>query len=240
MYYVKVQGESIADLKEGLERHLRELSGVINSKATVAVTTNVTTAPDEEEMEEVASPYAHHTPSVPPSIPKDTVVDNEVDSEGLPWDSRIHASSKNKVTNGTWRTRRNVDENLVYQVKQELRARVASAQVPMAEMPPVIVTPVAQPEPTLIEAPPVIASAAQAPTPAPLPQMNHSGHTLDTFKTNFPLILANLITEKKIDQNYVNTLKEYFGVTEIWMVNDEQKAMMFDQFVNYGFVQRIG
>lgn len=47
----------------------------------------------------------------------------EVDSEGLPWDSRIHAKSKAKLKkDNTWKLARGVEKGLVDKVKNELRA----------------------------------------------------------------------------------------------------------------------
>lgn len=250
MYYVKVEGKSLADLKHGLEKHLEELS--CYGESTVSVKTNVTVV--EEEMEEVESPYKDFAspeygvgpvPSVSEVKPAlTTVVDNEVDAEGIPWDDRIHASSKAKVGNGTWRTKRGCDENVLYQVKNELRARVQTAVVqataPVYVAPaPVVAAPVSHPIAESLK--PVEVPVAQAPVAAaPLPLMQSSGHSLDTFKSNFPLIVSTLITEKKINQDYVNQLKTYFNIAEIWMANDEQKAQVFEQFVQYGFVQKVG
>lgn len=46
----------------------------------------------------------------------------ELDSAGLPWDKRIHSSSRAKVADGTWRKLRGVDDALVASVEAELRA----------------------------------------------------------------------------------------------------------------------
>lgn len=46
----------------------------------------------------------------------------ELDSEGLPWDGRIHSSSHAKITNGTWKLIRGSDPAIVDAVKAELRA----------------------------------------------------------------------------------------------------------------------
>lgn len=260
MYYVKVEGKSLVDLKHGLERHLKELSCYGSNESAVNVEVNFKPSVPvrdsllpEEEMEEVESPFKVVTPEYGvgpvPSVSevkaeiKNTVVDNETDAEGIPWDDRIHASSKAKVGNGTWRTKRGCDENLLYQVKNELRARVQTAVVqtttPTYVAPAAIVAPVSHPIAESLK--PVEVPVAQAPVAAaPLPLMQSSGHSLDTFKSNFPLIVSTLITEKKINQDYVNQLKSYFNIAEIWMANDEQKAQVFEQFVQYGFVQKVG
>jgi len=56
----------------------------------------------------------------------------DLDSSGLPWDERIHASTKSKLQNGTWKGKRGVDSTLVVQVEAELRARAANAGSGMA------------------------------------------------------------------------------------------------------------
>lgn len=45
----------------------------------------------------------------------------EVDSKGMPWDARIHSSSKAKVADGSWKYRRRVSDEEVKRVEAELR-----------------------------------------------------------------------------------------------------------------------
>lgn len=49
----------------------------------------------------------------------------ELDSKGLPWDERIHASTKAKIASGAWKAKRGVEDALVTQVEAELRAVAA-------------------------------------------------------------------------------------------------------------------
>ncbi len=51
-----------------------------------------------------------------------TSTTGEVDSAGLPWDERIHSSSKEKVKGDTWKYKRGVDKNLVAQIEGAYRA----------------------------------------------------------------------------------------------------------------------
>lgn len=44
-----------------------------------------------------------------------------LDADGLPWDERIHSSSKECVKDGTWRKKRGVADSLVKVVEAELR-----------------------------------------------------------------------------------------------------------------------
>lgn len=46
---------------------------------------------------------------------------HQVDRTGLPWDERIHAKTKVKIADGTWRKRRGVDSSVVTVVEAELR-----------------------------------------------------------------------------------------------------------------------
>lgn len=236
MFYVKVSGETLGELKLGLEAKLAEIEGrTVKTPRSFAVTNASVNETEDDEMEEVESPYANNVAS----IDRSTVVDNELDSEGIPWDSRIHSGKKTKNKDGSWKLVKGVDKAIVPQVKAELKARVGSTpvvapayQAPVVEQ-PVYQAPV-QAAPVVAPAQPTIPSAA-----APIPQMQ-TGHTLDSFKNQFALILANLVTQGKLTQDYLNTLKNHFGVPEIWMASDEQKAACFNEFVNCGLVQKVG
>ncbi len=74
----------------------------------------------------------------------------ELDSEGVPWDSRIHSSSKNKVEGGRWRAKRGVDDAFANQIKADLRRAmnapgVVPVQQPAAPTPPTGAPPVPAP-----------------------------------------------------------------------------------------------
>lgn len=50
----------------------------------------------------------------------------EIDQDGLPWDQRIHSSSKEKNKDGRWRSKRGLnDEGTVKRIEAELRATMA-------------------------------------------------------------------------------------------------------------------
>lgn len=68
-------------------------------------------------------------PPAPPAPATDTGV--ALDSEGLPWDARIHSETRKQNADGTWRVRRNTEPALVASVKAELQAAMsAPAPVP--------------------------------------------------------------------------------------------------------------
>ena len=78
-------------------------------------------------------PAAPPTPPAAPSAPTvataPTAVPGTVerDSTGLPWDARIHASTKTKVASGAWTAKRNVDPAFKAQVEADLRGLPAPA-----------------------------------------------------------------------------------------------------------------
>lgn len=122
------------------------------------------------------------------------------DSTGLPWDERIHASSKAMVAGNKWRKRKGVSDVTVAAVEAELRGtpavlpapiqmptmqmpslapmmpavEAAVAQTPIMQMPPALTPPPAmQMPPALAPAPEPVASApvpVMEPIPAPVPE----------------------------------------------------------------------
>lgn len=80
----------------------------------------------------------------------------ELDIKGLPWDARIHAESKAKIADGSWRSKRNLDPAVKASVEAELR------QVMGAPAAPLVVPTVT----TQVPAPPVTVSS---PTTTALP-----------------------------------------------------------------------
>lgn len=60
----------------------------------------------------------------------------ELDVDRLPWDGRIHASSKAKNADGRWRGRRGVDEAVIASVTAELHAAMGAPGAGTATPPP--------------------------------------------------------------------------------------------------------
>lgn len=59
------------------------------------------------------------------------------DASGLPWDERIHASTKTIKKDGTWTKRKGVADALVTKVEAELRAGIAAPAAVVAPQAPV-------------------------------------------------------------------------------------------------------
>ena len=102
------------------------------------------------------------------------------DGEGLPWDRRIHSSSKAINADGRWRIARNVAPELIESVKAELRALVAApvtvehaGAATQSEAVPQAVAAIAPPPPPptadpVAVAPPPAEPVAVAPPPPPV------------------------------------------------------------------------
>lgn len=75
----------------------------------------------------ITAPGTASLPPAPPPAPSNTgaPATAELDKNGLPWDARIHASSKARNADKTWRGKRGVDPAVVAQVEAELRALMA-------------------------------------------------------------------------------------------------------------------
>ena len=62
-----------------------------------------------------------------------------MDAQGLPWDGRIHASTRSKTQDGNWKLRRGVDDDVLAAVSNELRQTMGL--VPQEVVPPSPLTP---------------------------------------------------------------------------------------------------
>jgi hypothetical protein len=60
----------------------------------------------------------------------------ELDASGLPWDKRIHSSSRAKVANGNWRYARNLEGSVILAVEAELRGvqQIAAFTQPLPQL----------------------------------------------------------------------------------------------------------
>lgn len=109
----------------------------------------------------------------------------ELDTEGLPWDARIHAASRTRrQSDNTWKLKRNLADTAVAQIKAELRAApVAPTTVPQAT------TPVPTP-PTAV----ALATPPQpiADPPQPLTERNEDGSGGSLFKRYIDQVAAKV------------------------------------------------
>ena len=100
----------------------------------------------------------------------------ELDSKGLPWDERIHASTKSKLASGEWKNKRGIPPERITAVEAELRASLGASSAPLA--PAVAAAPL----------PPV---APIATTPAPAAPVGASSPTTTTLPPVAPAVSAD-------------------------------------------------
>lgn len=205
MFRLTVDGKNFKEFKENLNQiHSAIMGGKMEVKEIELPSTTI-----EEAIAEVAlAPVVETAPVV-------AETNHQVDSEGCPWDERLHASTKTQTAQGVWKKKRNLDNAILNAVRAEIMG-----------------TPV-------VETAPVVEAPAAMPAMVQPPLMNTGGHTLESFSQNLPMVVSSLITEGKVNQEYINQLKGYFGVAEIWQVNDQQKSEMFSTFVAAGLITQV-
>ena len=108
-----------------------------------------------------SAPVVPSAPTMPTLGAASSVAPVELDAKGLPWDSRIHSSGKNKLANGCWKIARGKAPEYVAQVEAELKG---SPFPPLAPVAPVVpsfptVPVVAVPAPPAATVTPTVASS---------------------------------------------------------------------------------
>ncbi len=110
---------------EGIDAKLNrilELMGQATVTAAPAVTAATAGVSEQGNAVETATPAADAALAA-------TGTAVEVDSAGMPWDERIHAKSKTKKADGTWKAGRSLDPEMVKQVEAELKAAQSGVNV---------------------------------------------------------------------------------------------------------------
>lgn len=124
-----------------------QVFGIAPSVAAAAPSATVPAVPPVTSVAPTLSAPAALIVSVAPAptapvAPSGSVPAADRDVNGLPWDGRIHASTKTKNADGTWRGKRGVDDAEVARVTSELRG-VAPP------VPPAVISPAAAALPAL-------------------------------------------------------------------------------------------
>ncbi len=135
----------------------------------------------------------------------------ELDSRGLPWDARIHASTKVKNTSDdTWRNKRGVDKALLTQVEAELKQVMAApaAPMPQGDAADEEDAPAAPPPP-----PPPPAGDTPAPPPPP-PPADEPAADLTAFAGVMRLVVAKQ-TAGTVSAEQVAAICQQLGLTGV-------------------------
>lgn len=189
-------------------------TAVVAPLPTAPVATLATTSTTPLPAPPVPAPPTNVAVPVPPApaAPTNPV---DLDKNGLPWDYRIHAESKAKIADGTWRKKRNCDPAHVATVEAELRQLMGAPAVtgvaPSVPLPPPAPAPI-PPAPSVS----VPASVERATVPTP-PAAAQVGSPVDP-KAQFVQLVgkaAAAINAGKVTKEQVNACCAAHGVAQL-------------------------
>lgn len=263
---VNTEAELTAKMAESL---MQENPMLMALPKTVAAPVEVPSTVDEALAyvpHTVAAPEHVEQPAISPfSIPKAPIAavvvapapEGTIDSKGLPWDERLHLEGRTFNKDGSWRSKRRLDENFIIQVETELRAKMRAlkglAPVTSYGSPAAALSYPAPPPPTIhVEIPnfaansvpfkPVeVAPPVQTYENVVVPQGVRPAHSLLSFQNNLMTLLSQLVSDGKINREYIEELKKYFNVKEIWHITSSGKQSMelYDVFAQAGFITKV-
>lgn len=162
-----------------------------------------------KESEELIPEELIHVPSTPsfnpfavnPALTQSAVDEEETESQddndpnkedtrGFKWDARIHARTKSKNADGTWRYQRGMQQDKINKIEAEI--------LQIKSTPPAVFVPPAPP------APPAAPVARSEPVAAPV----------DDFPALMSLITSS-ISLKKLKRDDVNAILQGFGIPSL-------------------------
>jgi hypothetical protein len=141
----------------------------------------------DSDQECTPAPTAEQTPvnSEPHVVTSSTT---QLDSAGVPWDERIHSSSRGTVVNGTWKKRKNLPDEVYEQVMAELRGNGSTSPTQNNEI--TVTQPVAH-----------ITDSVTPPPPPPPPIENTTGNSSPaTFAELMQRVTANRVPIQKLQE----------------------------------------
>lgn len=198
-------------------------------------------APDGYPTEEPNAAAAFGTPAAAPT--------GERDKDGIPWDERIHASTKTTNKDGTWTRRRNTPDEtfdaVMAELKQANTQRTLEAAQGMVPTPPAPSAPAVAPS---VPLPPPPASApttvppAPSPTPAAAPALPSAPASAGNVAP-FPAIMVKVTTAQrdgKLDKPTLDSFLAAAGVMPdanggysiLGLSRNPELIPVFEQFLN--------
>ena len=97
--------------------------------------------------------------------PPPVVTDTKLDVAGLPWDARIHATTKTMTANGKWKYKKGVDPELVAEVEAQWKA-VAALPTRGEPSPQLLLAPIAAPIPPAITTAAMVTATSATTSPS--------------------------------------------------------------------------
>ena len=213
-----------------IEGHLKQLHDAFPGLVTSPVISDGPEQTAEEAFGPIATPViASPSLMIPPPVVEDNMIPlpaaagqpNEhpmLDKTGLPWDARIHASTKTMIANGSWKMKRGVSEEEVAKITAQLRQVMNAPAAPVAvEAPPINVISMPVPVAT-VQAPPAIQPPPVnvQPVATVQPPANEGSVVIGPDYDSF-FVVVNLATEpataSKFRDGEVDAICKTFGLT---------------------------
>lgn len=179
----------------------------------------------------------------------------EYDSDGYPYDERIHSAGKSVNKDGTWRYKKGIEKDLIKQVEATLPRKTnvhasATVTLPQAVNPQQTSLPPAQPfqmQAMAAMQQPVQSPLHQIPVAAPTPvqpEVVPNAFDLASFTKHFPTIVARLTSEGKITRDYVLAIEKYYGLQQLMDILKPAQAQnlngLFLDWAQHGLITRVG
>lgn len=177
------------DIKGGAEPVVEEVITPESIGLEPVVETTPTPEPEAAEVFAAPTPDAVAAPAPEAVATPAPTTGTDVDKNGLPWDGRIHASTKTKLVTGEWKNKRGIDKEFLASVEAELKEVMA---IPTTE----VATPAPAPE-----------AVAETPTPTPAPAATGS-------ITTFPELMT-AITSSGLDPAIVSGAIQAVGLQSL-------------------------
>lgn len=126
-YELHLKADTIEGLAQAVQVHYEELSSILLGETLISGSVNVNNQIAQQNIASAASNLKAGDVVVLPNdsfvVASETTPDvtGQVDADGLPWDERIHSSSRKMTGKGVWTRRKNVAEAVYNEVVAELR-----------------------------------------------------------------------------------------------------------------------
>lgn len=141
MFKVSVIEETYQELCDAVAELHSKLNEAGQTMGTVEVMKGASMGPTAFAEIPPPAPIASvpaQTEALPPPPPEQVAASTDsLDTAGLPWDARIHTSTKSTNADGTWRKRRGVSKEAYNTVMAELGAQAATPAAAQTALPAV-------------------------------------------------------------------------------------------------------
>lgn len=163
------------------------------------------------DTDDTTPTYDNPPPRLPAAqISPNQIANAELDADGLPWDARIHASTKTKTQKSQWTRRKGIADATYNAVLAELRQQYAAPAV-TAPTPPAVTAPT----------PP----AVTAPTPPAISVPAPAAQTPYTMLTDW--LARNTGDGKALSAAYVNQVFADNGTSLAALANNQDASTQF-------------